>query len=70
MKSTNRFLTTIVCLFLATGIHASVAEKNYTEADDGVKPDKEVWGKLEERLYAREHGLERHSRGSKSAASA
>jgi hypothetical protein len=29
-----------------------VAERTYTEADDGVRPDKEIWGKLEQRLYA------------------
>ena len=33
-------------------IHATVAEKNYTEADDGAKPNKEIWGRLEQRLYA------------------
>jgi hypothetical protein len=42
----------LFCLLFVTGIHATVAEKTYTEADDGVKPDKEVWGKLEQRLYA------------------
>ena len=45
-------LTTLVCLLLTTGLHATVAERTYTEASDGVKPDKEVWQKLEQRLYA------------------
>ena len=46
------FLTCLACLFLAAGLHATVAERTYSEADDGVKPDKEIWGKLEQRLYA------------------
>ena len=46
------YLSLLFCLLFVTGIHATVAEKTYTEADDGVKPDKEVWGKLEQRLYA------------------
>ena len=46
------YLTILTWLLLMTGIHATVAERTYTEADDGVKPDKEVWGKLEQRLYA------------------
>lgn len=51
---TNKLLllTVITWWALAFGIHATVAEKTYTEADDGVKADKEQWQKLEQRLYA------------------
>ena len=45
-------MTILTWVNLSLGVHATVAEKTYSEADDGVKPDKEVWGKLEQRLYA------------------
>lgn len=47
--------TLIACLAwlcIVSPSYASVAEKTYTEADDGVRPDKEQWKKLDERLYA------------------
>ena len=46
------YFSLLFWLFLVTGLRATVAEKTYTEADDGVRPDKEIWGKLEQRLYA------------------
>ena len=49
---TNKLLLTVLVWTFVLGIRATVAEKSYTEASDGVKPDKEIWGKLEQRLYA------------------
>lgn len=48
----RKYIITLAGLLLTLGLHATVAERTYTEADDGVKPDKAVWGKLEQRLYA------------------
>lgn len=48
---TNKLFLTLLFWTLAVGIHATVAEKNYTEASDGVKANKELWMQLEERLY-------------------
>lgn len=42
----------LTCIAPCLWLHATVAEKTYTEADDGVKADKEQWQKLEQRLYA------------------
>lgn len=44
-------LVIMAWLLLTTNLHATVAGKSYTEADDGVRPDKELWQQLEQRLY-------------------
>ena len=42
----------VAWLMIATACNASVAEKTYTEADDGIRPDMEQWQRLDQRLYA------------------
>lgn len=51
MKS-KLFLTTLMWVGLVLGTHAAIAEKDYNEADDGVRANKELWKQLEQRLYA------------------
>ena len=46
------FLTFLLWTSLSLGLYATVAEKNYTEEDDGVRANKELWQQLEQRLYA------------------
>lgn len=48
---TNKLFLTALAWAFVLGIHATVAEKNYTEASDGVKANKELWQQLEQRLY-------------------
>jgi hypothetical protein len=45
------FLTLLMWTSLISGFCATVAEKPYTEADDGVRANKELWKQLEEHLY-------------------
>jgi len=42
----------VAWLMIATACNASAAEKTYTEADDGIRPDMEQWQRLDQRLYA------------------
>ena len=51
MKS-KLFLTILMLTGLVLGTHATVAERTYTEADDGVRANKELWKQLESHLYA------------------
>ena len=51
MKS-KLFLTILMLAGMVLGTHATVAERTYTEADDGVRANKELWKQLESRLYA------------------
>ena len=45
-------ITCLAWLCIASPSYASVAEKTYTEADDGVRPNMEQWQQLNEQLYA------------------
>ena len=51
MKS-KLVLTILMLAGIVLGTHATVAERTYTEADDGVRANKELWKQLESRLYA------------------
>lgn len=46
------FLTFLMWMSLSVGFCATIAEKNYSEADDGIRANKELWKQLEQRLYA------------------
>ncbi|MBR1469294.1 MAG: DUF4091 domain-containing protein [Prevotella sp.] len=49
----RRFFSVItLSLFAVFGLAQRSAASDYTEADDGVRPDAEKWGQLENRLYA------------------
>ena len=49
----SKFTTTLLAwLCFAPAIYATVAEQDYDEADDGVRPNEELWGRLDQRLYA------------------
>ena len=48
---TNKLLLTILAWTFTLGIRATIADRGYTEASDGVKANKELWQQLEQRLY-------------------